>query len=456
EASNEELQSANEELLSGGEELQSLNEELQTSKEEIQTSNEELIVVNQELYDRNEQLNISRKYAESIVTTIREPLLILDEKLQVKSANKSFYKKFTISEDDSKGKSIFELGNRQWDIPAFRKALQNIIAEKASFEEMELLINLPGKGQRVMLLNASQILRDNNEESGILMAIEDITERKKVENEMRAFGTDMEKQVIAKTFSLNEAKMDLQQSNKNLEQLAFIASHDLQEPLRKIRTFSSMLNGEYRSRLPEPGQELLDKITSSSERMSALIKEVLNYSILLSADILYEKVDLNEIVENVIKDFDLLISEKNAVINCDQLPVIEAMPFQINQLFNNLIGNALKFSRAGAQPLITIACEKMKSSDLKKFPKLQQEFPFYSITIQDNGIGFDPKFSEQIFLLFSRLHGFGKFAGTGTGLALCKTIVANHQGEISAISTEGGGAVFKILLPVKQFKSLSI
>lgn len=185
EAVNEELQSANEELLSGSEELQSLNEEMDTSREELQSTNEELTVLNQELIGMNEQITEARNYAENIIATIREPLLVLDKNLRVKSANNVFYKTFHVNEAETEGKSVYELGNRQWDIPALRTLLDKILPEKSKFEGFEVTYNFPKVGERVMMLNASEMHTKNGEEKSILLAIEDVTDtataRKKIE-----------------------------------------------------------------------------------------------------------------------------------------------------------------------------------------------------------------------------------------------------------------------------------
>ena len=448
EASNEELQSANEELLSGSEELQSLNEELETSKEETQTSNEELLIINQELNDRNEQLNMYRLYAESIVTTIREPLIILNRNLKVKSANRSFYTNFKTTVEETEGKTIFELGNNQWDIPILRKMLEKILPEKTTIVDFEVAHEFPAIGLRVMLLNATQVLRDNMEEPSILLAFEDITEKRKIDSALKLFSEELEKQVLERTYSLHKANSELNYSNESLEQFAYIASHDLQEPLRKIRTFSSLLKDRFNQDLPEEARVLITKISGSSERMSTLIKEVLDFSRILHGDSAFEKVDLNQIVSDIIDDFDLLISEKNAVIKYDKLPSVEAIPFQINQLLTNLISNALKFSKKDIIPVISITSRILSNDELKTYSNLIQNTVYCEISIQDNGIGFDQQYSNQIFLIFHRLHGQKEFSGTGIGLALCKKIVANHNGEIFAESNETDGALFRILLPL--------
>ncbi len=186
EAANEELQSANEELLSGSEELQSLNEELETSKEELQSTNEELMVVNQELNGSNEQLAAARDYAESIVETVREPLLVLDKKLRIRTANSAFYRIFQTREDVTEGRLIYEIGEGQWDIPELRAMFEKILPERENLSDFEVSYNrLATTGVRTMLLNAREIKRDNGDEKLILLAIEEITERKKAELAIR-------------------------------------------------------------------------------------------------------------------------------------------------------------------------------------------------------------------------------------------------------------------------------
>lgn len=450
EASNEELQSANEELLSGSEELQSLNEELETSKEEIQTSNEELIIVNQELYDRNEQLNLSRLYSESIVTTLREPLIILNNNMEVRTANKAFYNKFQTTQEATERKPFFEIGNKCWNIPVLRKMLQKMLPEKANIVDFEFKQNFPALGERTIVVNASQIIRDNSEEQSILIAIEDVTEKRRIDKELQLFATELEKQVSQRTSELKESNVDLQHSNKNLEQFAHIASHDLQEPLRKINTFSMLLCERYQKDLTEPAKELVTKISSASKRVSSLIQEVLDFSRILHDDTAFERTDLDAILNRVIDDFELMITEKNAVIHRKVLPVIEAIPFQINQLFYNLISNSLKFSRKETAPEITITTKMLTPKALKKFSTLDPKSRYCQISFKDNGIGFEQQYAEKIFLVFQRLHPVGHFSGTGIGLALCKSVVINHHGEIYATSSNNKGALFQIILPINQ------
>jgi two-component system CheB/CheR fusion protein len=193
------------------------------------------------------------------------------------------------------------------------------------------------------------------------------------------------------------------------------------------------------------------KITSSSRRMSSLIQEVLNFSRILHNDRAFEKTDLNSILNTVIDDFALLITEKNAIIHRKTLPVIEAIPLQMNQLFYNLISNSLKFSRKETAPVIAITTKMLTPKELKKFSTLNQRSRYCQISFKDNGIGFDQQYADKIFLVFQRLHAIEHFAGTGIGLALCKSVVINHHGEIYATSSKNKGALFQIILPINQY-----
>ena len=450
EAANEELQSANEELVSGSEEMQSLNEELESSKEEIQSTNEELSTLNQELFERNDELNRSKIYSESIIATIREPLIVLDKNFKVRTANKSYYNKFQTSEHETEGKLFYEISAQQWNIPELRHLLEIILSDEKKITGFEINKEFNELGQRNMLINATMIYRKDNSEQLILLAIEDVTEVRKLETELKKFNHELEITVAERTKKLNEVNISLKYSNENLQQFATIASHDLQEPLRKILTFANLLNIRHSADINNEARDLLGKISKSTERMSALITGVLNFSRITDVNMEYERTDLNEILNNVINDFDLLIRQKNARVTHDKLPVIDAISIQLNQLFHNLLGNALKFSSPEKSPEITVKVENLKGDFVKNFPSLNSKTNYCKIIFRDNGIGFDNKFAEQIFLIFQRLNPREHFEGTGIGLALCKRIVINHLGEIYAESIPNEQTDFNVILPIKQ------
>ncbi|MES1219328.1 MAG: ATP-binding protein [Bacteroidota bacterium] len=255
---------------------------------------------------------------------------------------------------------------------------------------------------------------------------------------------------IIHTETLQKKNIELEHLNKSLDQFASIASHDLQEPLRKIRTFTLLLKQRFEMDLHVDANGLIDKINGSSERMSLLINDVLNFSRIVHTGSMFMKTDLNQILDNTLTDFDLLIHEKGASVRKGNLPVIEAIPLQINQLFYNLVGNALKFSKKGIPPVLTISSRILLSEEIENTCNLNRQLSYSEITFEDNGIGFEQQFAEQIFSIFERLNSQHQYSGTGIGLALCRKIAGQHQGGIRAEAKENNGATFYVLLPLTQ------
>jgi signal transduction histidine kinase len=241
---------------------------------------------------------------------------------------------------------------------------------------------------------------------------------------------------------------ELQHSNRELEQYAYVASHDLQEPLRKIRIFVGQLQESAADRLNEAEQQYLEKMRKSAGRMTELIHDILNYSSLRNGE-RFKPTDLNKVLRNCLHDLDLMIQQLGATISIKGLCTIEAIPLQMHQLFFNLVNNALKFARPGIPPQIHLFGQLLgKTEALRR--KLDPERDWCHITVDDNGLGFRNEHAEQIFGLFKRL-GTGS-NGSGIGLALCRKVVENHGGLIEAQGKEGKGAVFHILLPIHQEK----
>ncbi len=258
----------------------------------------------------------------------------------------------------------------------------------------------------------------------------------------------LEKEVEARTHELKRANIDLAKSNNELEQFAYVASHDLQEPLRKIQTFADLLQNHLDS--PEKSTLYITKIAECSERMMTLISDLLNFSRLTKDGNPCSEVDLNCVVNNVCTDFELVVQQKNATITSEELPVIEGIPLQLNQLFYNLVGNSLKFTRPGQAPVITITSRPLPPAEVKKFPSLTPGADYVEIIFRDNGIGFRQEYAEQIFTIFQRLNDRQAYSGTGIGLALCRKIAIHHHGDIFAVSKENEGAAFHVILPRRQ------
>ncbi|MBA2329350.1 MAG: PAS domain-containing protein [Flavisolibacter sp.] len=451
EAAYEELQSSNEELLSSHEEMQSLYEELETSKEEIQSTNEELATLNMELIERNEQLVYSRRYAEAIVTTIHEPLLILTKDFRIKNANKAFYEMFGVAEPQTEGKLFFEWENGLWNIMGLHEKLRKVLPEHAEFENFEISLTVHANRKSCLNLNALQILNEATDEQLILLTMQDITERRELEDNLKLFAENLEQQVFDKTKDLVEANAKLQQANEDLLQFASVASHDLQEPLRKIKTFASSFIRSFGENVSADGREVLYKIQTAADRMSQLIREVLKYSKLAQAAREFSQTDLDSCLKAVLIDLDLLISETDAsVIYKESLPVIDAIPLQMNQLFYNILTNAFKFRKENTAPEVTVSFRPLSAEEASSRANLGESRTYIEIQFSDNGIGFEQQFATQIFQIFERLHSVDEFDGTGVGLALCKKIVENHHGDIYAVSVENEGTVFHIILPLVQ------
>jgi PAS domain S-box-containing protein len=254
--------------------------------------------------------------------------------------------------------------------------------------------------------------------------------------------TILEEEVKKRTRELNELNHSLIQSNNELQQFAHVASHDLKEPVRKIKIFTSRLIEDGKSSFSENGKLYLQKITSASDRMNTMIEGVLNYSMLSAMNQKIEQVDLNEILKNIEIDLEVLITQKEASINYKNLPTIEGASVLLYQLFYNLVNNSLKFSKPGVLPVIII------TSVLEQ----QGEEELVKITVRDNGIGFEQEFQEKIFETFLRLNSKDQFEGTGLGLSLCKRIVERHGGSIQAFGAPDEGSSFVIYLPLTQPK----
>ena len=580
EAINEELQSANEELLSGSEELQSLNEELESSREELQSTNEELMVLNHDVSALNEKITESRNYSEAIIANIPLPLLILDENLRVQKANTSFYNTFHVNEKDTEAVLVYDLGNKQWNIPALRTLLENILPEKSIFNNFEITHNFEGIGERIMLLNAREIKKETSSEKLILLVIEDITEHRKIENENREIeeryhfvaeampqkvwtatvkgevnymnkcwfeysglsfeelknngwhkiihpedlpltikkwnegiitgknmeiehrllntqqiakwhlsrglaqknskgdiilwvgtSTEIQQQVAEKEIleqKVSKKTLELQKANKLLEEkndelgkmngelqsFAYVSSHDMQEPLRKIQTFAArILDTEYQT-LSDKGKDYFQRMITTAKRMQTLIEDLISFSNTNISERKFQHTSLKQIVDDVKNDLIEDINDKSVTIDSSELGDAYINAFQFRQVLQNLISNSIKFAMPKVQPQIIISSEIRENSYYEKqnptlqSGKLSSKIKYNHITFKDNGIGFNQEYNDRVFEVFQRLNHREKYSGTGIGLAIVKKIVDNHNGFVTARGELNKGAQFDIYIPI--------
>lgn len=274
-------------------------------------------------------------------------------------------------------------------------------------------------------------------------------EHEKYQADLESVNEDLESRIEERTQELSLYSDELARSNRELEDFAFVASHDLQEPLRKIRAFGNRLESGYNDVIDERGKDYLARMLNAAERMSMLISDLLAFSRVSTRGKEFDEVDLNNTIQSVLGDLEIAIDETSAEISVGDMPVIRGDKSQLEQLFLNLISNALKFQSKGVTPAVNINAEKATESDTHDI-LMADEYDWIKITVKDNGIGFEQSFAEKIFAPFQRLHGRSEYKGTGIGLAVCRRIVERHNGQITALSSPGQGATFSIIMPVES------
>lgn len=421
---------------SGEDELGLLTDAFNSMLSEIEAQNFEITLFNQrleqkvkertlELEQANTILNQQKEFVETIINSSVDIISVFDLDLNYVVMNKRCEEVYGVRREDVVGRYILEV---------FPKVLNS-----GMHQDLKRAI----KGEPIYRPNYHSTVLDRYFENFFIPLHKD----GKVYGVL-AIGHDVTG-IIEANEKLKNVNSKLIKSNRDLEQFAYVASHDLQEPLRKIQTFVGLLQRNMNDE--EAALRNIEKINSSAARMTDLIKAVLNYSRLSNTVDPFVDVDLNSILENVLTDYELLITEKNATINFDKLPLIKGIPLQLNQLFSNLIGNSLKFSEENTR--IDITNRIMTADEVIDHQYLDDSVEYLELVIKDNGIGFEQQYADKIFTIFQRLNAKHVYSGTGIGLALCKKIVENHQGYITAKSQLGEGATFYIYLPFRHLKS---
>lgn len=314
----------------------------------------------------------------------------------------------------------------------FEEALQTALREKSDFT-FEYMIKIKSGVHKTISTKGKIVKDENSEVAKILCINRDITA-------LRNFEKEQERSI-----------RELNRSNKELEEFAYIASHDLQEPLRKISMFTERLKGRFNNALDKEGELFIDRILNAAANMRTLIDNLLDFSRANRRSHSYDQVSLNAILDEVISELELKIEETQSNITLSgTFPTLEAVSSEMIQLFNNILSNAIKFKKDSVVAEINIHAGKLGKAE-KNLLGLPLNQAYHRIEIQDNGIGFEPEYADRIFQIFQRLNGKTEYPGSGIGLAICKKIVEKHNGLIFAKSQPDQGAIFTVILPEKQF-----
>ncbi len=425
-AANEELRSANEEILSSNEEFQSTNEELETAKEELQSVNEELTTVNEQLQYRNQELNRLNKglqesyeYTKAIVETVREPLIVLNSDFRAQTANQAFYKTFHMTPKETEGCLLYDLENGQWDIPELRRLLEDLLYKKTVLEDYEVNHVFKDTGTRIMLLNARRIVSQDNPDL-ILLAIEDITERRRLEKELKKY-TD-----------------NLREADHRKDEFLAILAHELRNPLAPISNALQTLESAEAD--PELTRQAHEIMMRQVRQMVRLIDDLLDVSRIANGtiELNLESVNLATIVADAVETIGPLIDaagQKLTVSLPPELLWLKADAARLTQVLGNLLNNAAKYTKENGHIWLTAKRDGNEAL----------------IEVRDTGIGIPAHMLERIFDMFSQVDTSLERSqgGLGIGLMLVKNMISMHGGTITAVSAgPGQGSKFIVRLPL--------
>jgi two-component system CheB/CheR fusion protein len=365
----------------------------------------------------------SKHYAESIIETLHEPLLVLTPELVVKSANPAFYRHFKVTPANTIGSRIFDLGNRQWDIPELRRLLPDVLTKNTPLNEFEVEHTFETIGRRTMLVNARRL----DHVQLIMVGLRDITERKHAEKGLQAAEIELR--------SLNE---NLQRANADLQQFSYAVSHDLQESLRMVTTYMQLLARDYAPALDASASQYIDYAVLGASRMEVLLSALRDYWSVGERKIdKLESIDYNQILKQALEYQEHLLKDAGAEVTFDPLPKLEGEPYPLTLMFQNLISNAIKYRHPNRTPKVHISAEHRDSA--------------WVFSVADNGIGIQPEHFDLIFAPFKRLSN--TTPGTGLGLAMSRRIVERYGGRIWVDSVDGKGSTFSFTVPDSGGKS---
>ncbi len=353
-----------------------------------------------------DDLKRARDFAEAVVGVVREPVLVLDAALRVRTANQAFYQTFGLEPRGVEGRLIYEMGEGQWNIPKLKQLLEDVLPQKSLLKDFEIEQKFKGFGARTMALHAREIRQ--GDERVILLAIDDIT-------------------------VLRQSTDDLRKTNEDLKQFIYAASHDLQEPIRTIVTYTDLLSRRFADKLGTEGGTFINYAVEGAQRLEALIAGLREFwQLSEKVEAQRSLVDCDHVLRTVLRNLEKPIAESGAKITSDELPSVMASETPLIQLFQNLLGNAVKY-RSEDPPHIHVSAVKGASE--------------WTFAIADNGLGIDPKYATEIFRVFKRLHSRSKYPGTGIGLAICEKIVERHGGRIWVEQNKPRGSIFKFTMP---------